>query len=159
MLGSLVVSKLPNVDNLYLSITEVYPFVNAKPIGFLSYVREDDLYEQGRITETGKLLSGEVRLQSGDPFPIFQDIDIDWGQQWMERIEESIDSVTFLIPIITPGFFKSDVCRSEYLQFIDREKRLNRNDLILPVYYIDCPILNDKEKRRAYADPDTAALL
>src|SRR5437764_11340556 len=106
--------------------------------GFLSYVREDDQYEQGRITEISKLLSGAVRMQSGELFPIIQDIDIDWGEQWMERIEKSIDSVTFLIPIITPGFFKSDVCRSELLQFLDREKKLNRNDLILPVYYVDC---------------------
>ena len=33
-------------------------------------------------------------------------------------------------------------------RFLGREKKLGRNDLILPVYYVDCPLLNDKAKRR-----------
>src|SRR5437773_4117111 len=124
--------------------------MDIQPIGFLSYVREDDEHENGRLTEISKALSGEVRMQSGESFQIFQDTDnIAWGEQWRDRIEKSLDDVTFLIPIITPGFFKSDLCRSELQSFLDREKNLRRNDLILPVYYLDCPILNDKVKRQA----------
>ncbi len=113
----------------------------------MSYVRFDDEHENGRLTEFCKRLSGEVRLQTGEAFHIFQDRnDIAWGQQWEQRIGDSIDVVTFLIPIITPGFLKSRPCRAEWERFIEREKRFRRNDLILPVYYVNCPILHDEAR-------------
>ena len=119
-----------------------------QPIAFMSYVRFVDEHDEGRLTEFRKRLSGEVRVQTGDEFLVFQDRnDIQWGQNWKGRIEESLDAVTFLIPIITPGFFKSDACRNELQLFLDRERWLNRNDLILPVYYVDCPVFNDEAKR------------
>jgi len=34
-------------------------------------------------------------------------------------------------------------------RFLKREKTLKRNDLILPVYYVNCPILHDDEKRKS----------
>jgi hypothetical protein len=126
--------------------------VNPSPIAFMSYVRADDDYERGKLTELRMRLSGEVAAQSGESFPIFQDReDIGWGQQWQERIDESIDSITFLIPVLTPRFFRSDACRAELERFLRREQELRRGDLILPVYYIDAPILNDPSKRGADA--------
>lgn len=123
--------------------------MSKDPVGFLSYVRDDDAHEHGRLTQFCDRLAGEVRMQSGEKFDIFQDRnDIAWGQQWKERIEESIDAATFLIPIITPRFFKSPPCRDELERFLDREKRLKRADLILPVYYVDWPTLNDEKKRK-----------
>ena len=124
--------------------------MSEHPIGFMSYVRFDDEYENGRLTEFCNRLSGEVRIQTGEKFHIFQDRnDILWGQEWKHRLDESLEAVTFLIPIITPGFFKSQACRAELKHFIDREKKLGLNDLILPVYYVNCPILNDEKKREA----------
>jgi F-box protein 11 len=119
------------------------------PIAFLSYVREDDQHEGGRLTTFRERLSGEVRIQTGEAFEIFQDRnDIKWGEQWKVRIENTLDAVTLLIPIITPAFFKRPACRDELQRFLQREKRLDRTDLILPVYYIDCPELNDEAKRK-----------
>ncbi len=124
--------------------------VSDASVAFLSYVRLDDHHEDGLITELCNRLSGEIRLQTGSEFIIFQDRkDIAWGQQWQERIDESLDAVTFLIPIVTPSFFKSEACRSELDRFLDREKQLKRNDLILPVYYVECPVLNKDAKRDA----------
>ena len=120
------------------------------PMAFLSYVRLDDQHENGRLSEFCQRLSGEVRLQTGEAFPIFQDRnDIHWGEQWQQRIDESLDAVTFLIPILTPGFFRSPPCRAEFEQFLDRESRVGRRDLILPVYYVNCSILNDEARRGA----------
>ncbi|CAK8716344.1 hypothetical protein GMJAKD_05510 [Candidatus Electrothrix aarhusensis] len=117
-------------------------------LAFMSYVNLDDQHERGRLTRFRECLSGEVRMQTGEPFDIFQDRkDIAWGQQWQERIDESLDAVTFLIPIITPGFFRSDACRDELERFLKREEELKRGDLILPVYYIKCPVLQNKAKR------------
>jgi hypothetical protein len=122
--------------------------VSLLPVGFMSYVRDDDTYERGRLTELRTRLSGEVAAQRGEPFPIFQDReDISWGQQWQERIDSSLDSATFLIPIITPRFFRSEACRAELERFVKREQELRRGDLILPIYYIDTPELNDQNKR------------
>ena len=117
-----------------------------KPAAFMSYARSDDQY--GRLTEFRERLGTEVRVQIGEEFSIFQDRkDLLWGQNWKKRIEESIDEVTFLIPIITPSFFNSSACRDELQRFLEREKELKRDDLILPAYFIDCPLLNDEEKR------------
>jgi parallel beta-helix repeat protein len=120
------------------------------PAAFMSYVRRDDQHEYRRLTEYRERLSGEVGLQTGDAFPIFQDSnDIAWGEQWRQRIEESVDGATFLIPILTPGFFRSQWCRAELERFLEREEQLGRHDLILPVYYVDCPVLGDAAKRDA----------
>jgi hypothetical protein len=119
-----------------------------KPAAFLSYVHTDD--RNNHLSMFCKLLSEEVRMVIGEEFPIFQDRkDILWGQKWAERLEESLDTVTFLIPIITPSFFNSKYCRAELQHFLKREKYLGRNDLILPVYYVDCPLLNDEARRRS----------
>ena len=96
-------------------------------------------------------------MQTGEEFPIFQDReDIKWGQNWKLRLEETIDDVTFLIPILTPTFFKSSHCRKELERFIEREKELGRNDLILPVYYVSSKPMDDEKKR---AIDELAALL
>ncbi|MCX6830124.1 MAG: right-handed parallel beta-helix repeat-containing protein [candidate division Zixibacteria bacterium] len=124
--------------------------MSQQPAAFMSYVRFVDEHETGRLSELRNRLSGEIRLQTGEEFHIFQDrADIAWGQQWKQRIDESLDAVTFLIPIITPGFFKSPPCCEELNRFLEREKKLKRQDLILPVYYVNCPILNDEAKRQA----------
>ena len=114
----------------------------------MSYVRMDDAHENGRLSQFRERLSGEVRMQTGEAFEIFQDRnDIAWGQQWQQRIDGALDAVTFLIPIITPAFFKSSACRDEFERFVKREESLGRTDLILPVYYVECPVLSNESKR------------
>lgn len=116
------------------------------PLAFMSYARFVDEHDQGQLTTFRERLGGEVRVQTGASFPIFQDrTDTRWGQQWKERIDTSLDEVTFLIPIITPSFFNSKECRRELEKFLQREEQLERNDLILPVYYVGCPVLDDEE--------------
>src|SRR6185503_14330456 len=114
---------------------------------FLTYTHFDDEHNRGTLTEFRNHLSAEVRAQTGDEFKIFQDKDIEWGQNWRERIDEAIDGTTFLIPVITPSFFKSTECRAEVERFLNREKDLNRNDLVLPLYFIDTQLVSDKAKR------------
>jgi cobaltochelatase CobT len=114
------------------------------PIAFLSYVRHDDEHDQGTITKLRERLEGEVKVQSGKPFEIFQDRnDIRWGQFWEERIVKSLSEVTLLIPIVTPSFFVSAACRSEFDTFLKMEKTLGVPRLILPLYYVSCDDLDD----------------
>jgi TIR domain-containing protein len=107
--------------------------VSLHPAAFLSYAHLDDPHEGGRPTELRRRLSGEVSIQTGEEFDIFQDRnDIEWGEQWQQRIENSLDCTTLLIPILTPGFFKSPYCRSEFKRFLDRKQQLECSDLNEP---------------------------
>ena len=83
-------------------------------VAFVSYARFDDQHDDGWVSEFCKRLSGEVRMQTGEQFSIFQDRkDIAWGQNWQKRIGQALDTVTLLLVILTPGFFRSSVCRAE----------------------------------------------
>jgi parallel beta-helix repeat protein len=124
--------------------------MRRKPAAFMSYVRFDDQHDDGQLSRFRERLSAEVQVQTGEEFPIFQDRhDIAWGQNWRARIEESLDAVTLLIPIISPSFFRSPACRDELTRFLRRERDLGRQDLILSVYYISSPKLDDPKWRKA----------
>src|ERR1700722_12980976 len=111
--------------------------VPGDPAAFMSYARFNDEHDDGQLTLFRQRLAAEVRAQTGLEFPIFQDrADIAWGQNWQQRINDALDTVTLLIAIITPAFFASTPCRDEVTRFLQRERKLGRTDLILPVYYI-----------------------
>ena len=113
---------------------------------FFSYVHQDDEHDQGRLTKIREWFEGEISAQTGEPFEIFQDRDdISWGDAWEDRINGALDGSTFLIAVITPRFLKSAYCRKEFLRFAKREKELGRNDLILPLLYMDTQGLDDPD--------------
>jgi hypothetical protein len=121
--------------------------MEKSPIAFLSYAHKDD--QHGRVSELRNRLNSEVEMATGAEFTIFQDRkDIHWGMAWRDRIERSLDGVTFLIPILTPSFFRSEACRGELQRFLQREKDLGRRDLILPIYYIQADVIDDQQLRQ-----------
>jgi parallel beta-helix repeat protein len=118
--------------------------VAGDPAAFMSYVRFNDEHDDGQLSAFRERLSTEVRAQTGEEFAIFQDRkDIAWGQSWQQRIDETLDAVTLLLVIITPGLFRSRACRAEVTRFLERERALGRQDLILPVYYISAREMDD----------------
>jgi TIR domain len=121
--------------------------VSDPPEAFLSYTRLDDEYFGGVITSLRGLLELGVQVVTGDrTFNIFQDVDgIEFGQKWKKRLTEAISTSRFLVPVVTPLFFKSDPCRDELRQFIEHEKSLGRDDLILPIYFVTAPVLERPE--------------
>jgi len=114
---------------------------------FLSYTRLDDEFFGGAITSLRRLLELGVQVVTGDRnLKIFQDVDaIEFGQKWQKRVNEAVSTSQFLIPIVTPLFFKSDPCRGELKQFLKHEKSLGRDDLILPIYFVTTPLLERPE--------------
>jgi F-box protein 11 len=123
---------------------------SSQPAAFMSYVRFNDRHDDGQLSQFRERLAAEVRVQTGEEFLIFQDRnDIAWGQNWQSRIDETLDAVTLLLVIITPSFFRSPACRGEVERFLAREQKLGRQDLILPVYYVSTPELDDPERRDA----------
>ena len=124
--------------------------MSGEPAAFMSYVRFNDQHDDGQLSQFRERLAAEVRAQTGEEFPIFQDRnDIAWGQNWQQRIDEALDAVTLLVVIITPSLFRSPACRDEFQKFLDREGALGRGDLILPVYYISTREMDDPGLREA----------
>ena len=120
---------------------------NTKPVAFISFVGSDFQHDEGGIPQFRERLADEVSMHTGEELSIFHDRDDAlWAQVWKERVEESVDRATFLIAFITPRFFSNPQCRSELRTFLEREKKLGRNDLILPLYYVRCPLLHEDER-------------
>ncbi|MBV8752758.1 MAG: TIR domain-containing protein [Hyphomicrobiales bacterium] len=117
------------------------------PEAFLSYTRVDDEFFGGAITSLRKTLELGVQVAAGETsFKIFQDVDgIELGENWQKRVDELISATTFLIPVLTPCFFRSNACRSELEKFITHEQSLKRDDLILPIYFVTAPILEKRD--------------
>lgn len=127
------------------------------PGAFMSYVRLDDAHDDGQLSAFRERLSAEIRMQTGEDFPIFQDRnDITWGQNWQRRIDDALAEVTLLLVIVTPGLFRSPACRDEVARFREHESKLGRDDLILPVYYVSALEIDDPAMREA---DDMASLL
>ncbi|MGI9450571.1 MAG: SUMF1/EgtB/PvdO family nonheme iron enzyme [Geminicoccaceae bacterium] len=116
-----------------------------KPDAFLSYTRFDD--RRGRISAFRAWLSDAVEEVSGHAFDIFQDVDdengIALGKTWRKELGRMLDQTRFFIPILTPKFFRSPICRDELEKFLGLEANSGRDDLILPIYWIDCPVLEE----------------
>jgi TIR domain len=128
------------------------------PHAFLSYTRLDDEFHGGAITGLRRLLELGVRVVTGDrSFTIFQDVEgIEFGQHWPSRLDEALASARFLIPVLSPSFFRSEPCRDELAKFLELERRAGRRDLILPLYLVTAPVLDRSELRAT--DPLAQAL-
>ena len=57
------------------------------------------------------------------------------------------DEARFFIPILTPSYFTSEACREELEKFLRAEADRGRNDLVLPIYYIECDVMEDEDLR------------
>jgi hypothetical protein len=124
---------------------------------FISYSRADDANDGNFISDLRDRLETEVQSQTGEPFRIFQDTkDILLGNNWKKALHDALDEVVFLMPVMTPNFFGSESCREEVKYFSEREKRLGRDDLILPIYWIDSSIVCRDDRQRK--NPEAAEL-
>jgi WD40 repeat protein len=122
---------------------------------FFSYASFDD--RDRRLSHLRERLEGELRAVSGRRLKIFQDrLEVNWGQAWKSALDNYLDSASVLVAVITPTFLTSAECRREIRAFRAREERLGREDLILPLYYIECEELENLE---AEVDDDVVTLL
>ena len=120
-----------------------------QPMAFLSHTRKDDEFFGGYITEFRKTLENAVHVVSGDEsFKIFQDIEgIVIGENWKRKLTEVIQQSSFLVPMLSPLFLNSAPCREEVTEFLHHERALDRDDLILPVYFLLTAKLEKEEER------------
>ena len=115
--------------------------------GFWSYVRKDDEDEGGRILKLAKdVIAQYEMITGGDTIDLFTDEDrIEWGDKWREKIDDSLESVAFFVPVMTPRYFNSPECRRELQFFARRAEKLPRlKELLLPLYYLEIPSFEDE---------------
>ena len=111
--------------------------------GFWSYVTDDDTHEQGRIRQLAEDVASEYEATTGESVDLFfSGTDLEWGDDWPERIDEALESAAFFIPVITPRFFQSIECRRELQRFLDRAEALGTTELLLPIYYLHVEALH-----------------
>jgi hypothetical protein len=119
----------------------------SKPVAFMSYTRFDDEYQGAALTRLREELSKTVQFLHGEEIEIFQDVEgIKLGQNIQQQITASLNETLLLIPILTPSYFKSAWCRDELSSFLDRERQLGRNDLIISIYYQEVRELSEAMK-------------
>ncbi|MEM7560769.1 MAG: SUMF1/EgtB/PvdO family nonheme iron enzyme, partial [Planctomycetota bacterium] len=139
--------------NLDQDQTWAIPFPSTiKAHAFLSYTRQDDLFHRGAITALREQLELGVQVVTGLEFTIFQDVeDIAFGEHWPDKLDDALAHARFLIPIITPSFFTSEACRDELTKFLSMERKAGRTDLILPIYYVKTPLIENPQLRESDA--------
>lgn len=116
--------------------------------GFWSYVRRDDEADGGRIRQLADDVKTQYEMATGDEIDLFVDRDdIKWGDHWREKIDASLASVAFFVPVLTPRFFMSAECCRELGAFLTRATNLNLAGLVLPILYVDVPALRDKDQK------------
>jgi hypothetical protein len=113
--------------------------------GFWSYVHKDDAAESERISQLARDVVSQFEMISGESISLFLDRDsMEWGEKWRSKIDTTLASVAFFVPIITPRYFLSAECRRELNFFARRASELGIPELIMPIKYIDFPGLTDE---------------
>ena len=109
-------------------------------VAFFSYTRADDELDSGLLTAVRGKLEKELQATlARRDIEIFQDRDdIEPGDPWKARLQKAIDEAVFLIPVITPLFFKSDFCREEFSRFWDKADADPQAARIIPIYWRNC---------------------
>jgi hypothetical protein len=113
------------------------------PVGFWSYVHDDNDAVDGAILELRRRIINAYSILTGKDLTLFVDTEIAWGEEWEKRISDSLAGTTFFIPVITPRFFTSKPCRQEVIDFTTRATEdSGLSELFLPILYAEVPFLS-----------------
>lgn len=113
--------------------------------GFWSYVHADDRADGKRISRLARDVVDQFQMLTGEAISLFLDKDaLAWGEDWRDKIDSSLSSIAFFIPVLTPRFFMSPECRRELQFFARRASDLGIKELILPLLYVDFSAIHDE---------------
>lgn len=111
--------------------------MSERYVAFFSYTHADDEGDDGLLSSVRGRLENELRLTLGDrEVRIFQDRDdLNPGDVWEARLAKALDEAAYLIPVITPSFFASEICRREFMRFWDKANADPGSARIIPIYW------------------------
>jgi hypothetical protein len=82
------------------------------------------------------LIRDEYSLTTGDDLILHTDrTTTEWSAEWRDRVHDGPNATTFLIPIITPRYFRQPECRAELVDFTTRARNLGLAAQVLPIVY------------------------
>jgi hypothetical protein len=107
---------------------------NQLPIRcFLSYAKADD-EEYEFVLPLAKTLEHLCFSDSGRRLEVFVDREaIGWGENWRDKIADSLNNAMIFIPIISLQYFDRPACRTELQAFHAAAKQLGITELLLPL--------------------------
>lgn len=115
-------------------MTELASSSSRPPIRCIISYAHDDETSLSFIDEFRSTLEHFTYADSGRRLEIFRDHDsIGWGDDWRERIRESINTALVFIPIVTLQYLDRPLCREEVQLFVDGARKLGVTELFLPV--------------------------
>lgn len=102
--------------------------------GFASYTRADNETFGNVVDRLRQDITAMYEAMTGKRLDLFLDREsIGWGEDWRQKIHESVDSASVFIPIVTMRYFNSQMCMEELLTFHAAANRLGVTELILPI--------------------------
>ena len=110
-----------------------------------SFARVDDDHLGGGITWLHSELRQAIQAIIGARSELF--VHFVAGEQSKEEVDGERESTQIFVPIVSPDFFENETCRREAWSFLEYEKRINRDDLILPLYLIGTDLFDDAKRR------------
>lgn len=97
-----------SADNDLLS----FPMADQGKV-FISYARKDG-------AELAQRLQADLQQRGYEPWLDKQRIE--GGASWTNSIEEAIDAADYLLALLTPGSYRSEICRAEQLRSLRKGK-------------------------------------
>lgn len=84
-------------------------------------------------------------MLTGDAIKLFLDRDdLQWGENWRNRVIEALTTGYFFVPVLTPRYLLSEQCRFELDVFARTATDLGVKELILPLLYAEVPSLHEE---------------
>lgn len=101
---------------------------------FLSYKREDNEDLGGVVDRIRADLSGWYAAHTGKSLRVFIDREsIGWGEDWRQKIRESVERATVFVPAVSMRYFTSQNRREELMSFYNNAEQLGVTELLLPI--------------------------
>lgn len=122
--------------------------MNGSVAGFLSYAAADNSAAHNRIVRLSELIRDEYALATGTDLTLHASRnDPQWAAEWQDRVANGLDSATFLVPVITPRYFRDPACRQELIDFTTAARAHGAPELVLPIVYTHVRALTDPADR------------
>ncbi|MER7588285.1 hypothetical protein ABTW72_12170 [Micromonospora sp. NPDC127501] len=117
---------------------------DAGLVCFWSFAKRDNDLESGRIVRLSRLVANEYELLTGEPLHIFSDhLEVSWGDNWRDAIGGALAKTAIFIPVITPLYLRTEVCRREFVSFAGRAASVDAMELLVPILYAETPAIAD----------------
>jgi TIR domain/Protein of unknown function (DUF1566) len=107
---------------------------------FLSYARRDN--DDGWTDEFRRALAAIYEKLTGAAVSIFFDTEaVGIGSIWEAKILQSLRDSEVLVAVLSPSYVRSEWCRREWREFVDRERVLQQKGILSSDQELIFPIL------------------